>query len=406
MLEGMKMFAWGTFLLFCGMTLTAREPVRVSAWYWLNSAPRGEWSRDFRNMADLGFTDVALCWGLDAATWALRTEDTRYALDQARAAGIGAYFIVWHPVHNSLPRRPEYQQMDAGGHLRFAFDTFNPEWRGTQWKQYLETVARLYAKHPAFAGYVFDDTFGMGPISTIDGPPGKREERYISYNNADRRLFGKAPPKSPSEPRWADWTQARAAWWEQWSRDTVAFLRAMDPNRAHDIYVEDVVNTIFSPEVRDRVGLDFARAARPWDAVGAYTTPKWSDDPQSGRKAVELTHDTLRKVRGAVGAEKKIIYTFWSANLAELNNAGPARYPTVAQLREVCEAALADGIRHLEMYGYRIGDYVVTAESWLRKRPPATGPYPITGQYPHKFLYDRPELHDALRAYLRSLRNR
>src|SRR5256885_13340654 len=39
------------------------QPLRISAWYWLNSAPREEWDRDFRNMAKLGFTHAGLCWG-------------------------------------------------------------------------------------------------------------------------------------------------------------------------------------------------------------------------------------------------------------------------------------------------------------------------------------------------------
>jgi hypothetical protein len=48
------------------------------------------------------------------------------------------------------------------GRLRFAFNTFNSKWRETQSKQYLETLARLYAQDPAFAGYIFDDSFEIG----------------------------------------------------------------------------------------------------------------------------------------------------------------------------------------------------------------------------------------------------
>jgi hypothetical protein len=120
-------------LLSAGISLC--EPastLRISAWYWLNAAPREEWDRDFRKMAELGFTHVDLCWGLDAAAWALRVEDTRFALRACRRAGLGAYFIVWHPVHNSLARSPEFQQVDPAGHLRFAFNTFNAKWRESQ----------------------------------------------------------------------------------------------------------------------------------------------------------------------------------------------------------------------------------------------------------------------------------
>ena len=161
---------------------TPKEPIRVSAWYWLNAAPRQEWPADFRNMKNLGFTHLSLCWGLDLAALRFRVEDTNYALKLAHDSGLGAYLIVWHPSHNSLPRSSEFEQVDAGGNMRFTFDTFNTTWRNTQWKEYLQTVAKLYAADPAFAGYIFDDTFGIGGIGIIDGPMGKPEQRYVSYS--------------------------------------------------------------------------------------------------------------------------------------------------------------------------------------------------------------------------------
>ena len=384
----------------------SREPIRISAWYWLNSAPRSEWAGDFQDMAHLGFTDVDLCWGLDLSSWVKRPEDTKFALDAAAKAGLGVYFVVWQPSHNTLPRQPRFQQMDAGGHVLFTFDTFNTEWRNTEWKGYLQQVARLFRRYPAFAGYIFDDTFSMGGIGTIDGPPSKPDERHISYNDFDRKLFGKAPPKSPSQPGWAEWTAARSQWWTDWSSDTVKFIREVDPDRKHEIYVEDNINTIFGPKIRDQVGLDFGKAAQPWDAVGAYTIPDWDDSPGSGKNGAELTRKVLRETRTAVGSNKRIIYTFWVANFSELKTPGPAKYPTVPQIRDICEAALNMGIRHLDMYGYRIGDATVTAASWPQKRPPAVGPYPLTDPFLRKHLYDRVKMHDELRSYLQSLHNR
>jgi hypothetical protein len=85
---------------------------------------------------------------------------------------LGAYLIVWHPVHNSLPRRPEFQQVDVVGQSRFSFNTFNPKWHSSQWKQYLQSLATLYGHEPALAGYMFDDSFGIGPVNTISGPEG------------------------------------------------------------------------------------------------------------------------------------------------------------------------------------------------------------------------------------------
>ncbi|HKW97534.1 MAG TPA: hypothetical protein VJN43_07355 [Bryobacteraceae bacterium] len=391
------------FLLLAGLSGAQGQTIRISGWYWLNSAPKNEWDRDFRQMAELGFTDVDLCWGLDAAAWALRVEDTKFALDSCRRAGLGAYFVVWHPVHNSLPRRPEFQQVDAAGNLRFAFNTFNPTWRETQWKQYLQTVAKLYGKHPAFAGYIFDDSFGMGPIGGIAGSDGARETRFISYSGDDRRRFGKEPPKKPTDPGWAEWTQARAGWWSEWARDTNRFIRQVDSR--HEVYLEDG-EYVLSRQAQDATGVDFGRAAKAFDAVGAYTEPRWDGKPDASRRAIEQTVSVLQKTRAAVGPDKQIIYTFWIGNILELRTPGPAKYPTVEQIRDICEAALQFGIRHLDMYGYRIGDFIVTNENWPQKRPPAEGPYPLTDPFPGKYLYDRPQLHAAFGQYLHELRKR
>jgi hypothetical protein len=295
--------------------------------------------------------------------------------------------------------------VDAAGQLRFAFNTFNTKWRETQWKEYLQTLARLYARDPAFAGYILDDSFGIGPIKGIAGPGGAPASRFISYSEDDRRRFGKAPPTQPSDPDWAAWTQARAGWWEDWARDTNHYIRDVDPNRQHEVYLEDEQH-VLSQAAHDATGVDFGRTARAFDAVGAYTEPRWDGKPDAGKRAVEQTVQVLEKTRAAVGPGKKIIYTFWAGNILELRTPGPAKYPTVDQIREICEAALKFGIRHLDLYGYRIGDFIVTDENWPQKRPPATGPYPLTDQFPHKYLYDRPELHERLGEYLRGLNHR
>jgi len=379
------------------------QPLRISAWYWLNSAPRQEWDRDFRNMAKLGFTHAALCWGLDAAAWTLRVDDTRYALESCRRAGLGAYLVVWQPVHNSLARHPEFQQVDLAGRLRFSFDTFNPKWRAGQWRRYLRSLANLHAREAAFAGYIFDDSFGIGPVNTIGGPEGTLAERAISYGDDDRRRFGKAPPKKPSDPLWAEWMAARAGWWEDWARDTTRFIREVDHDPQHEIYLEDG-ESVLSDDVRNATGVDFGRVAKPFDAVGAYTEARWDDTADSSQRAVEQTRSVLEKTRAAIGPDKKIIYTFWAGNILELRTPGPAKYPTFEQIREICEAALKLGIRHLDMYGYRIGDFLVTDKDWPQKRPHASGPYRLTDPFPHKYLYDRPELHERLGEYLHELR--
>jgi hypothetical protein len=150
--------------------------------------------------------------------------------------------------------------------------------------------------------------------------------------------------------------------------------------------------------------VDFGRTAKAFDAVGAYTEARWDGTPDSSRRAVAQTRRVLEKTRAAIGPDKKIIYTFWAGNILELRTTGPAKYPTFEQIRDICETALKCGIRHLDMYGYRIGDFMVTDENWARKRPPASGPYPVTDPFPQKYLYDRPELHERLGEYLHGLR--
>lgn len=87
--------------------------------------------------------------------------------------------------------------MDAAGHIRFAFNTSNRNWRETEWKMYLQKVAGLWGREPNFAGYLFDDSFGIGPVQKFGGGNGPAEERFISYSADDIRSYGKQPPRNP-----------------------------------------------------------------------------------------------------------------------------------------------------------------------------------------------------------------
>jgi hypothetical protein len=81
---------------------------------------------------------------------------------------------------------------------------------------------------------------------------------------------------------------------------------------------------------------------------------------------------------------------------------GAARYPTAAEIEQICQIALEAGIRYLDIYGYQIGKAGVNED--LDGKAPGTGPaYILTGQIPRTFLWDRPEIHDALGEYLRGL---
>jgi hypothetical protein len=359
-----------------------------------------DWEGDFVTMRNLGFTDVVMGWGIDVAGAGLRTRDTQDAMRWAHRAGLGAYIIVWQPVANSLERRPEFDQVDSAQHHLYSFDVFNADWRRTQWKQYLQTVAKAYGDEPAMAGYIFDDSFGPGPVGAMDGPQGTG---IISYGDYERRQFAGDLPTKPSEPRWDQWVKIREAWWEDWARDTVGFIREVDPNPRHEVYLEDPAGDALNPNLRNAVGLDFGRVAHYFDFVGAYTVASLGSSPDSGAKAAQLTRDVLRKLHAAVDPKKATIYSFWVANPDEELTPGAAKYPTVDQIKLICEAALQSGIRHLDMYGFRIGDYRVSAKDFPRMAPGSGLTYPLTGQFSQKFLWDRPEILEALGVYLRSL---
>lgn len=390
--DALKCFLGPIVIVLCvGSSAWAQKPkpqVRVSAWYWLNSAPKTEWEHDFRTMKHLGFTDVLLGWGLDAAAVATRKAETKQAMQWAHGAGIGAYLIVWHPQANSLARVAGFMHMDANGKQLDTFDVFNPQWRSTQWKSYLQEVAKAYGDEPAMAGYVFDDSFAEG------------ENSYGVY---EKKAFGSPLPRTRTDPGWNEWTKSRQGWWEDWAKDTVRYLRAIDAHREHVIYLEDYIGSITNPGKHADMGLDFARVAKHFDAVGGYTTPNWNSDPDADNKVSQLTTSAIEGVRKMVGPKKQIVYTFWSANYWEERKPGPAAYPSAAQIQKVCEDALKLGIRHIDMYGFRIGEYQATKEEMARMVPAEPAPYVVTGQFPRKFLWDRLEVQSDLGIYLRGL---
>jgi len=385
-------------LLFFCVTLTAiaeapRQPrIRISSWYWLNAAPQSDWAGDFVTMKHLGFTDVLLCWGLDAAGVVTRKNDTLEAIREAHRAGLGSYLFIWQPRAQSLPLNPKFQQVDSDGRLLETFDTFNPEWRHTQWKTYLQDISHTYSREPGLAGYVFDDSF------TSPGGNG-----FVSYGEFERKAFGKTLPKKPGEPDWDEWTQKRMGWWEDWARDTVGYLHDFDRHRDHEIYLEDTATSLLSGTRREHAGLDFMRVARHFDAVGGYTAPRWSSDLDADKKVAELTENAIVGMKKMIPIDKQLIYTFWSANVAEERTPGAAQFPTAKQIREVCEIALKLGIHHIDMYGYRIGATQQKREEWTIWMPAEPAPYRLTGQFTQKFIWDRPEIHDELGTYLRSL---
>jgi hypothetical protein len=388
MLRGLQV---GVLLLIVPLSALARAPrVRISAWYWLNAAPEVDWEGDFVTMRNLGFTDVVLCWGLDTAAFVNRKDDSRYALEAAHKAGIGAYILLWHPYANTLPRDPSDLQVDSAGKVLHTFDTFDVTWRDTEWKHFLQTVAATYGHMPAMSGYVFDDSFEIGGTG------------IVSYGAYERQKFGHELPRKPGDPYWQEWCDQRARWWEDWARDTHQFIREVDPNPDHLIYLEDVAGQILNPKLPETAGVDFPHVARHFDAVGGYTFSHWDASAESGQKVADQAAITLKELRRMLGRKEIIIYTFWVANDAK-KGSGMAEYPTAEQIRLICEAALRSGVRYLDMYGFRIGSSGASDTDQARVLPGIGRTYPLSGQIPQTFLWDRPFILRQLGDYLRSL---
>lgn len=433
-------------LLLAGNALSADAPkaprLRISAWYWLNSAEKQQWEKDFKSAAEIGFTDMLLCWGLDSAAVSFQQENTRQALSLCQKFGMKAYLLIWHPSHNSLPRRAEFQQVDNKGNLLFTFDLFNRQWRSTQWKEYLQTVARAYKDHPGLAGYLFDDTFGPGPVGSFEGDKTKVHGDMVSYSSYDygqfrqwlqnkyktvpqlEKSWGTAvgswekvePPKEITEKNqaaWNDWCEARSQWYQEWGKDTVKFIRELDPSPDHEVYLEDgqyvlgldkvpSKNSYRPVTVRDTLGLQFGAVASQFDAVCGYTAFRW-EIPDALAKAVKRTRETLEVTRSAVGKQKKIIYTFWAGDL-DTDKPLPLKYPDAQQIIAVAQAALDLGIRHLDLYAYRVGDWRADNAEWLVRRPGPNLNYVLTKPLSGRYLCDRPDVLKELGVLLPQLK--
>lgn len=417
-------------------------PLRISTWYWLNSINKERWEKDFQSAAQTGFTDLVLCWGLDGAGSLNQKDNTFLALDLCKKYNLKAYLFMWHPIHNSLPRQAEFQQVDNKGNLLFTFNLFNRQWRETQWREYLQSVAQMYKDHPAFSGYVLDDTFGVGPIGNFGGDT-QNMGSFVSYsaydfgrfreflqakyslpslNQAWETKFGDwaqiEPPReitATNEVAWRDWTNARREWLREWANDTVKFIREIDSNSEHEVYIEDTLyalgvisfdskSSVRPITLNDVFGLDFGYVVQPFDAVCGYTYFSW-DSPDALENAKLLTEKALKITREKIGPDKKIIYTFWTADI-NIDKPLPVNYPDSNQIIAIAQVALDLGIRHIDYYGFRIGDWRVRADEWPLMRPNKDIDYTIMRPFIGRFLWDRPEVLKQLKEKHQELKAR
>ena len=378
----------------------ARNKVRISCWYWLNSAPKQQWPHDFKAMKKLGITDVVMVWGLDATAFSTRTTDSKEAIAEAFQAGLGSYLFVWHARHNAMPHDPRYQQVDAGGHVLYAFDTFNPDWRHGQWKQYLQQLAREYGHQEGMAGYVFDNSFAIGNIATIDGAAPALKDSYLSYGRYEQSMFKKHLPTTRDDPTWIAWTKMREQWWSDWADDTQKAIRSIDHDPRHTIILEDGDNTI-DQDAQARSGFALGSVIEHFDVMSAYLAPNYAkDSPQDPGKA---TTEYLSRIRAAIGRDKELTLSLRLSDGDTEDLPGHAESPTLAQIKGCIDAALKTGVRNIDLYGYRMGVYHLDEAGWIKFQPGSGATYPLTGEIKGKFLVDRPELWAGLSDYFRSI---
>lgn len=419
--------------------------VRFSVWYWLNAVPKDDWADDFSAIAKNGFTHVILCWGYDLSAFRLRKQDSLDALELCRQNGLGAFLLIWHPVHNSLllEADPEHFQVDNLGNKRFSFNLFSRDWRNSQWKSYLQDLAETYRESEAFAGYALDDSFALGPVSTFSGEEGVETGDFVSYSKADQSRFSEwlksryqtlaqvnerwatkygdwseieIPVKIEKEVIWGDWVDARTEWMEDWARDTMRFIREVDPDPAHIVYIEDLVVVLglesrasqFSPRpitFADMIGLRFGQVTRHFDRLGAYTMPSSWELEDSLDKALEQTDTVLEETISQAGGVDQLTYTFWISDSKQVFSPGAVTRPNAQEIWKITELALSKGVNHIDYYAFDVGGASLADEDEWKRYLPGTGEdYPLSKQFRQTWLKDRPdgvleELGQLIRAY-------
>lgn len=178
--------------------------------------------------------------------------------------------------------------------------------------------------------------------------------------------------------------------------DTVKFIRTIDPNPTHIFYVEDFIGSLTDPEKPARLGLDLGRVFQDFDAVAVTPCLVGSRMPILPRASCKSTL-TQSKLCASSPARRRGSYLPFGQQMSERNDCPtPQNIPAADDSIAICRTALSLGIRHLDMYGYRIGEYCATRQQMHDLVPPEPAPYRVTGQFPQRFLYYRLEVKEGL----------
>ena len=280
----------------------------------------------------------------------------------------------------------------------------------------------------SFAGYFFDDTFGIGPVGSFGGEPGKARGDFVSYSAHDiagfrrwlRNKYGalqkleKAwqqkfsdwesvePPREitiENKTSWEDWCQARRQWLREWSVETVKFIRVVDKSFDHAICLEDgeyilgkprkIKSSVRPVTMRDTLGMDFGFVAAPFEEFCAYSAYRW-DVTDALETARENLTGTIQSASAHGTDRKKVACAFWVADVD--TNKAKLDLPSASQIISLAEAAITLGVRHVNYYAFRVGDWRVSEQDWPAARPGANLNYPVTKPLPGRYLCDKPDL--------------
>jgi len=353
-----------------------RSKRELGVWYWLDAGPQEEWEEDVKEMRYLEY-DYVVASKMDLIT-NRNEEGIEEFINTCYKNGLSVYLCIWSGMlmYPFIGGRIN-QQVDEKGNRRDYYNLWNERWRKNFYKKYLQDIVSKYVDTPGLRGYLFDDTFasvakqpGQGTYISYSQEDIKRFREYMKNRYGDisvihllwREQRGKGwkeilPPRSPDEPFWLDWYEARATWYEEWAKDTVSFIKEVDPHC--ELYILDGAG--IAANQREYYGIDFQRVARYFDVVMLYAMPAGFEKPPIKMKPI-LSHIDfmVRSVRNLVTQDKKVSFCFHIYQPFDNKNfdrVSSYPYPDIKQIKDMTTQAFFSGADMVEHYGYRIGNW-------------------------------------------------
>ena len=254
--------------------------------------------------------------------------------------------------------RNDWIARDYSGRLTGSFNLCDPDWRERQMRPYLQSFARHYSSHPAFAGYRTGDTL-MGSAACNDaskplfqawlrekyGDLGRVQEAWGDHLNAWEEV---APPRffCPWSQRWEDWIEAQNDFLVQWAHDFAGAIRAVDPDtEGHAIRIFAPHWLLFGEEEMHR---GFTKEFfRPFESVSAFANfpiERWTID-----RALLHLERSLEMLRRLAPGKELGVMDFPGPRLQLV----PDQMYPFERMAAIVRKALECGVRLIHYDGYR-----------------------------------------------------